>query len=390
MSKKRPPVRVLGAITEYPWAMLPAAFDLMLEIVGRRFTAEILSPEEKEARIEAARRTPGPATAPGSIAVLNLYGVMAQRVGAFADVSQEGTACEAFAATFRAAMSDPNVTAIVLNVDSPGGSVFGVEELGDVIWSAKGTKPVIAVANSMAASAAYWVATQADELVVTPGGEVGSVGVLARHEDVSAAAEAQGVRVTFVTAPEGGHKAEGNPFEPLSDDARSHLQTRVNDYYGKFVSAVARGRKVSMKRVREDFGQGRMYGAAQAVAAGMADRVDTLQGVINGLMSKGRPPGRLRGEAEGQPTLQAGPMCAPNLREGGSEMACSSCKHFSKPSDAAGGVCSRHDFVAEDAWVCDDWESPAAAEEDGGMDMGAAQQARARARLALAGAGRQA
>ena len=91
-------------------------------------------------------------------------------------------------------MREPSISAIVLDVDSPGGSVFGVEELATEIRAARGTKPVVAVANSMAASAAYWIASQADELVITPGGMVGSIGVLTAHEDISKAQEMAGIK----------------------------------------------------------------------------------------------------------------------------------------------------------------------------------------------------
>ena len=86
---------------------------------------------------------------------------------------------EAFGAAFDRAAADSSIGAIVLNIDSPGGSVYGVEELADKIYKARGTKPVYAVANSLAASAAYWIGSAASQLYVTPSGEVGSIGVLA-------------------------------------------------------------------------------------------------------------------------------------------------------------------------------------------------------------------
>jgi len=168
---------------------------------------------------------------------------------------------------------------VVLDVDSPGGAVNGVEELADEMLRARGQKPVVAVANTLAASAAYWIATAADEVVVTPSGEVGSIGVFAVHEDFSAALEAAGIRVSLVSA--GKYKMEGNPYEPLGDEGRAALQERVDDYYGMFVGAVARGRGVAAKDVREGFGQGRLVGARQAVELGMADRVATLDETLD-------------------------------------------------------------------------------------------------------------
>lgn len=287
MSDPQPPVRILRLVHEQPWAMLPSHLAALTEIVELRARGVKLPKESKRERIEAARRTPGMASAPGSVAVLNVFGPMAQRMSLFSEISG-GTSTENLQATFQAAMADPNIGGIVLNIDSPGGSVYGVQELGAVIAAgvASGSKPVVAVANSMAASAAYWIGSQAGELVVTPGGEVGSIGVIAAHEDVSQAADAAGLKVSFITAPEGGYKAEGNSYQPLSAEARDHLQGVINEYYDAFVRAVASGRRVSLTRVREDFGKGRMVTGARAVELGMADKVATLQEVIDGMVSK--------------------------------------------------------------------------------------------------------
>jgi signal peptide peptidase SppA len=290
--------RIARFIQEHPWAITPSALELMLEIVDRRIAGMDIEPDEKQARVDAARRpetlSPPP---PGAIAVLPIYGIVSHRMHLMRNVSSSGTSTEAVAAAFRQVVRDPDVGAVVLDVDSPGGSVFGVQELADEIHAARGTKPVVAVASSVAASAAYWIASQADELVVTPSGEVGSIGVIAAHDDVSKAAETKGVKRTFITA--GRHKAEGNPFEPLSDEARAYIQASVDRYYDAFVRSVARGRKVSLTKARgEEFGEGRMLGAADAVEVGMADSVGTLQQTIDRLQAKLARPSRSRVAAE--------------------------------------------------------------------------------------------
>ncbi len=136
--------------------------------------------------------------------------------------SSGGTSVQGVARQFRAAMADPDIGRVILDVDSPGGQVGGVEELAREIYQARGQKPVTAIANGLAASAAYWIATAADEFVVTPSGQVGSIGVFGMHQDVSAALEKDGVKVTMVSA--GKYKTEGNPFEPLTDEARAAMQ----------------------------------------------------------------------------------------------------------------------------------------------------------------------
>jgi signal peptide peptidase SppA len=290
--------RIARLIQEHPWAIVPSALEVILEIVDRRIAGEDLSAEEKQARIEAARRPA--ATSPPAvqgIAVLPIYGVVSHRAHLMHNVSASGTSTEMAADFFRRAMRDPEVGAVILDIDSPGGSVYGVQELADEIHAARGTKPVVAVASSVAASAAYWIASQADELVVTPSGEVGSIGVIAVHDDMSKAAEMDGVSRTYVTA--GRYKAEGHPFEPLGDDARAQIQASVDRYYDAFVRAVARGRKVSLTKARgEEFGEGRMLGAADAVEVGMADSVGTLQQTIDRLQAKLARPARSRAAAE--------------------------------------------------------------------------------------------
>ena len=133
----------------------------------------------------------------------------------------------------------------------------------------------MAIANSLAASGAYWIASQADELVVTTGGMVGSIGIVMVHEDWSKANEMAGVKPTYLTA--GKYKAEGNFDEPLGDGAREFLQGQLREYYGLFASAVARGRRTTPDRVSSGYGEGRVLTAQMALKAGMVDRVETFE-----------------------------------------------------------------------------------------------------------------
>jgi signal peptide peptidase SppA len=285
MSEKQPPRRILRLIREQPWAILPSALAQIAEVVELRAAGVHFSKEEIAARVEAAARPSIVAENPGSIAVLPIFGIIAQRMDMFTEMSG-GTSLESFSNSFRQAVADPNVSAILLNLDSPGGSVSLLEETGNLIFSARGSKPIIAVANTLAASAAYWLACQADEIYVSPSGEVGSVGVITMHEDGSKADEMEGYAYTYITAPENGYKAEGNPHEPLGDDARAYVQGRVNEVYDSFVAAVARGRGVKASVVRNDFGKGRTVGAKAAISLGMADKVGTLQDAVDRLLKK--------------------------------------------------------------------------------------------------------
>lgn len=265
-------------VTRTPWALEPSALILLQQVLGRRIEGERLTAEEV-AEITAA--APKRATPPsqGSVAVLPLWGIMSPR--SVSDLSSGPTmGLDSWMAAFSALDADPKIGTIVLDIDSPGGAVDLVPEAAAMVRNAR--TRTVAVADTRAASAAYWVASQADELVVTPSGAVGSVGVYAAHEDVSRQLDAEGVTVTLISA--GAHKVDGNPFEPLSDEARATIQENVDAYYGMFVGDVARGRGTDVGFVEAHFGQGKMLMAAEAVRAGMADRVGTLDETLGRLL----------------------------------------------------------------------------------------------------------
>lgn len=228
----------------------------------------------------------------GAVAVIPIKGVLTHHSSCC------GNSCDEIGEWVGLAAEDNAIKAIVLDVDSPGGSVFGVQEAGEKIRQAREVKPVFAVANSMMASAAYWLGSQATKIVGTPGADIGSIGVILVHADFSKMAEDMGVKFTFITSSK--HKAEGNQMEPLADDARAHMQSRVNDYHGTFVDAIAKGRKISKSLVNNDFGQGRMFGAAKAKEIGMIDKIGTLASTVNRLLPQSRRSTRMRMRGEMQ------------------------------------------------------------------------------------------
>lgn len=213
------------------------------------------------------------------ISVLPLMGLLTQRG------SWMGSSLEDYAQMFRDAVAAANVQAIVMLIDSPGGEVSWVDELATIVRDARGSKPIIAVASSQMCSAAYYVGCQADEVFITPSGEGGSIGVWNAHEDWSVAYDQFGVKVTLVYAGEG--KVDGNPFEPLSEDAQAEMQAEVDRYYAMFVAAVSKGRKVPAKTIQGKW-QARIYGAPAAVELGMATKVGTLDDAIARAAQLGR------------------------------------------------------------------------------------------------------
>jgi ClpP class serine protease len=150
------------------------------------------------------------------------------------------------------------------------------------------------VANSVAASAAYWIGSAAGEFYATPSADLGSIGVYQAHQDFSAALEKEGVRTTLIVA--GRYKVEGNPYGPLDRDARAFMQGRVDEHYTRFVRAVARNRSVPVDLVRNGMGQGRLLGAQVALKERMVDGIATIDKVVrSGRQGRERRAQRQRG-----------------------------------------------------------------------------------------------
>ncbi len=296
---------VVRAITATPWAILPETFDVIADVVSMRLAGGRLTAEEIEERIEAGPGSRAPYRTSGAVAVIPIRGVLMPRASLMGALSG-ATGLDQVAAAIDAAAADPEITAVVLDIDSPGGSTTMVPETAARIRAARDAKPVYAVASGMAASAAYWLASQADEVVASPSSMLGSIGVLAAHENQAGYDEKLGVEVTYVYA--GKYKVEGHPHGPLDDEARGDLQGLVNEFYGMFVADVARGRDVSAATVRSDFGEGRVLTAKRAHSAGMADRIDTLDGTVARAL---RAPRKAAGaRAELQQHLEAAPAAA--------------------------------------------------------------------------------
>jgi signal peptide peptidase SppA len=278
---------ILQAFTETPWAILPAKLAILEEIVYRHVSGEKLTAEEVQVRIHGAARPADrnmvSTDAPKMVAILPLFGTIFPRANMMTDISG-ATSAYRFGAKFSALVDDPDIGAIVLDINSPGGQVNGIADVANRIFEARGKKPVVAVSNHLMASAAYWIGTAADEVVVTPDAEVGSVGVFAVHQDVSKKLEQDGIKVTFIK--EGKYKTEGNPYEPLSDESLAFIQARVRESYDNFIDAVARHRGVKSDDVRNGYGEGRVIGAQHAIRLGMADRIETLDQTVERLFNQ--------------------------------------------------------------------------------------------------------
>lgn len=186
------------------------------------------------------------------------------------------------AADMEDALAKSEVHAIALVMDSPGGEVSGAFELAERIYAARGSKPIVAVADGMAASAAYLAASAADEVVLSATSYVGSIGVVMRHVDFSRALANEGISVSHIFA--GDHKVDGNPYQPLPDAVRANLQADIEGLYQMFIQAVAQHRGMTEQAVRDT--RASVYRGVAAVAARLADRIGTADAVIAELAAR--------------------------------------------------------------------------------------------------------
>ena len=215
------------------------------------------------------------------VAVISAMGGLVHRTKLAADSSLL-IGYNDLAADVEDALGKADVHAIALVMDSPGGEVAGAFELAERIYAARGRKPMVAVADGMAASAAYLAASAADEVVLTPTSYVGSIGVVMRHVDFSRALANDGITVSHIFA--GEHKIDGNPYQPLPDAVRAALQADIEGLYQMFVQAVAKHRGMDEQAVRDT--RAGVYRGVAAVAARLADRIGTVDAVVAELATR--------------------------------------------------------------------------------------------------------
>lgn len=253
------------------------------------------SPSDSQRAEHEARRTRNKATA-GKVVVMSLFGFIARRANIVTDFFG-GTAMDEFGRALDSFVADSTVKTIVFDVDSPGGIAEGNHELAEKVRAARDQKRIIAVADTLMASAAYYIGSAATEVVASPSSWVGSIGTVYFHEDWSKALEAEGVDVTaFVSSV---YKAEGNPYEPLTDEASAQIQKEVDQLGDQFERDVAKNRGITPARVKASYGQGRAFIAAEAKQRGLVDRVASLDQVLDGLgVGPAQASGRYAGEAE--------------------------------------------------------------------------------------------
>ena len=271
-------------MADTPMAMRPEALKaLAARIISLekfkkppKLKAQILdkAPAVEEAKIPRLPKVKG------AIAIIPINGTIAQHRGSdyWGDVFSEELVAE-----IGRMVEMPNIGAIVLSFDSPGGIVYGIPEAAKTIKQMSQVKPIYGYVKAEAASAGYWLAANTTKLFAQPSSQLGSIGVWMMHIDASKMFEGVGWDITLISA--GKFKVEGHPFGPLGEEATAEFQASVDRYYDDFLSGVAAGRNVSKGTVKNDFGEGRMLDAPRAKAAGMIDGIATLDELLAGIMA---------------------------------------------------------------------------------------------------------
>lgn len=217
------------------------------------------------------------------VAIIPITGTLTKSWGI--EPSSGFTGYDGIKTKLMAAMQDDSIDGVFLDIDSPGGQVAGCFDLVDTIYAVNkrnGGKPIYAIANEQCCSAAFAIGSAADELFVPRTGEVGSVGVIMIHQDVSKAMDEDGVKVTVFRS--GAHKAEGNPYEAITDEVAKRIQTTIDGMRELFVETISRNMKLSKKVVRET--EALTYIGAHARDIGFANAVASEDQAWDALMKR--------------------------------------------------------------------------------------------------------
>ncbi len=211
------------------------------------------------------------------IAVIPIHGVIMKNPD-FWDLLFGAVSTGSIQNMVTAAIADPTVQSIALDIDSPGGTVAGTAETADLIFASRAKKKIYAFASGQMASGAYWIGSAADKIYATKTTEVGSIGVYTTMIDMSVLAHNAGIKFEIIKA--GKYKALGHPAKPISEEEKQIAQTRIDDIYSVFVDSVARNRGVSVDKVMQ-VADGRVWIAEKAVEMGLIDGVDSIDSILS-------------------------------------------------------------------------------------------------------------
>ncbi|MEZ5814034.1 MAG: S49 family peptidase [Alphaproteobacteria bacterium] len=261
-------MRVWNKAADEPWAITSSALTTILDIAARQNAP----PEAVAAKLGRELQNSYRLEMRDGIAVLPVVGPLFRYANLFTQVSG-ASSYELLAKDFTQAVENPDVKAIVLNIDSPGGEVNGCAEFADMIHEARGVKPIVAYASGDAASGAYWIAAAADEIVVSKTSALGSIGVVGVYRGN------KGEDAVEVVSSQSPYKR----LDPDTDDGRARLQKRIDAMAGVFVDAVAKYRGVASSHVQNHYGSGDVFIGDAAVKQGLADRIGSFEKLLSEL-----------------------------------------------------------------------------------------------------------
>jgi signal peptide peptidase SppA len=261
-----------------PLLISPSKLDAILYGLSGRLCIDVPKPEAY--LLNSPKRKPNEYVVDRGVAIIDVFGVLVHRGEVINADSSAIQSYSGIATQLTKAAQDGTVKKIVLNIDSPGGEVSGLMQLADQIYQLRQSKPIEAFVNDLSASAAYWLASAASSITLTESSQVGSIGVVMRHMDVSHALSQDGLKITHIYA--GKHKVDGNPYEPLTESVKNDFQKDVDYYYDLFVNAVAKHRKIDVQVVRDT--EAKVFCAHEAIALGLADRIASSPFFVQSLM----------------------------------------------------------------------------------------------------------
>jgi signal peptide peptidase SppA len=264
-------------LLDAPWAILPEKLLELQAVYARHLRGEATDIAAVEARIGKPLKNESRGySVQDGVAVFPLEGIIAKRANLFTQISG-GVSTQLAQRDLAAALNDPSVHSIILLIDSPGGEVDGTQALAEMVFAARGKMPITALIDGIGASAAYWIASAADRVLIT-GDTVatGSIGVVAAHYDYSQRDAKEGVKVSEISA--GKYKRIASAHEPLTEEGRSSIQQQVDAIHSVFVDTVARNRGVSASAIAGT--EARLFIGKQAINAGLVDGVSTLDKLI--------------------------------------------------------------------------------------------------------------
>jgi len=266
-------------ILNAPWAIEPAKLHEIQAIYATHLRGDKIDIAAVEQRLgRPLANEPKRYEILDGVAVLPIEGVLAKRANLFMQISG-GCSMQMAERDLRDALADPHVHSIILSIDSPGGTVDGTQTLANAVRAGQAIKPIVTLASGTMASAAYWIGSAAQAAYISDATtNVGSIGVVAKHVDVSRAEEQSGVKTTEIYA--GKFKRIASQHAPLTEEGRQSIQDAVDYTYSLFVQAVAEQRGVTTEKVLNDMADGRVFIGQQAIDAGLVDGVSTLDALV--------------------------------------------------------------------------------------------------------------